>query len=119
MNESCQGILFYDVLDLLPAERSCLIRLGQAPWCKKISLGNNWTRFQFEAIKWVKKKKAPDDRFWESEIKTQQGSVDFIKMDALIESRKTRAEKEAEKSERNEMNKQYIKLGLEPLDWGD
>jgi hypothetical protein len=112
MNESSHGISFDSVLDLCPQRESVLVRHSAPPWCREIKLGDNFTRFKFDAIKWIKKRPRPEDRVWLFEISDPDVNSSFEKLDHLIDSRKTRVEKEKERIENERIEKLIRDRGL-------
>jgi len=112
MSESSHGIAFSDVLDLCPKRESVLIKHQVSPWCREIVLGGNFSRFKFEAIKWIKKRPRPEDRCWMFEIDDPEPGKSFEKLDQLIESRKTRLEKEKERIQNEHIEKLLKERGF-------
>jgi len=113
MNESCEGINFHDVLDLIPREMAVLVRRDGPPWCEKILLDQRaFGRFRFEAVKWIRQRPKPEDRCWTFETIGPHGCWSLDKEEHLIESRKTRAEKEQERQEEHELRELMRKHGI-------
>jgi len=70
-------------------------------------------QYKFEFLKMLKSKPDPADRVADFEWHDQDGIPDFEKREALIESRKTVAERNKEKSELIQSIKDYENLGLD------
>jgi len=113
VSESSQGINFCDVLDIRPDELAVIIR-GDAPhWCSKITLDKRaFGRFKFDCVKWIRQRTKPEDRCWYFETLNESGVWSLDKERALIESRKTRTEKEDEKKEEHELRELMKKYGF-------
>ena len=71
------------------------------------------SRFKFEHIKYIKTLPNPDDRVADFEIRDKNGLPDFDKERRLIESRKTREERQAEIKEDMYWIDQFEKAGLD------
>jgi len=111
--ESHQGIFFDEVLDLMPENCSVILRIQEFPYCCQIFLHeNDFPRFKFEAIKWIKKRAHPEDRLWPFEAKEGK-FYSYDKELFITESRKTRKEKDAEKQEHIGMLKLFKEHGIE------
>lgn len=101
------------VLDFVPSKRAVIYKTGikHNPVDVFILDERDFNRFKFKAIKWIKRKKEPEDRMWPFEAEVL-GIWSYSKEKKLIESRKTREEKSAELQEQIEFNKELKKRGL-------
>lgn len=90
------GVNFNDVVDLIPDEKAIIMRKPGRPYCAKYHLKKGWEKFEFEAVKWIKLKPNPEDRYWDFEMLDEHGVPSRKMLLNLISSRKTRAEKEEE-----------------------
>lgn len=71
------------------------------------------TRFKFEHIKYVKTLPDPEDRVADFECRDEFGLVDWDARDKLVDSRKTRKERQAEIEEAMEWIGEYEEHGLD------
>ena len=76
--------------------------------CKK-----DYRKVKFEFIKYIKTLSDPEDRVDDSECKDENGVMDFAKRDRLIESRKTREERDLEFAEEIQIKKDCERFGIE------
>lgn len=72
-----------------------------------------FNKIKFEWIKWIKTDPNPDNRVADWEWRTERGLPDFDKLDKLVESRKTRAEKQKEIDDELELIKECERLGVD------
>jgi len=111
------GIKFDKVEDLLPQEHKVFVKVGPPLFIEtKILDPDHFMRFEFEIIKWVKTKPDPDDRifhFETLEMIDNQLIYSYDKETRLIEARKTKTEKLAEKQERIDLITECQRLGID------
>lgn len=92
-NLSCQSIQFF----------ICVDDVDDADMAK----------FKYEHIKYIKTLPNPEDRVADFEIRDEQGIPNFDRERKLIESRKTRQERQAEIKDDMHMIEQFEKAGLD------
>lgn len=103
VDESCEGIPFCDVINLLPKSRAVIIKTHNRGYATQRFLGVAFDRFKFEAIRWVKTRPKPEDRIWMFETLDSDGHYDIPKEQALIRARLTREERNQLEKEEQEL----------------
>ena len=114
MSECCKGIDFNTVVDLVPSECTVIVRTGPDAFDleKVILTQSDFALFKFEAIRWVRKRPDPQDRLFHFETIGEHGVWSFDKEQRLIESRKTRNEKDKERAEDEAIYKLLKERGI-------
>ena len=113
--EEYLDIKFENVLDLAPKKLTVLVSepfatLGISAY----ELDHfNFERFKFHLIKWIKKRPNPEDRVLNFEALNEDGVWDYDRESFLIETRKSREEKQKEKDDEMAMREKAKELGIE------
>ena len=106
-------IPFDKVMDLHLEKNGVIYKTGNKknPVDMQIMTPEEFSRFKFELVKWIKKKPEPDDRVmhFETEI---DGLWSYDKEMRLIESRKTRIEKAKELKDKIDFHNECKKAGI-------
>ena len=109
------GIYFETVYDLIPDQNAVIYRdpKGRLGVARKVLTPDEFKKFKFEAIKWIKKRPTPEDRAWPFELQNEHGCYSYDKERQIIQQRKTRKEKEDERKEEQYWKEQFKKAGLD------
>lgn len=94
--ESYLNINFDDVIDLIPRDQTVLLKNPKAElFCSgRILKKSEFDMFKFNIIKWLRKKKNPNDRILRYETE-ENGVWNLEKEENLIKSRMTKKEQES------------------------
>ena len=116
------------VLDLIPEKRQMLLRATRRYYeiaddmddplsehVIKVTIDNQklFNRIKFTLIKYLKSLPKPEMRVLDFEFRDSNGLPNFDEFERLVESRKTRLEKESELQEELELKHQFEEAGLE------
>lgn len=105
-------IPFDRVMDLNPEKCGIIYLVEPGKVNMKVVPKDEFLRYKFELIKWVKKKDSPDDRYFHFETEIN-GIWSYEKEKRLIEARKSREEKAKELQEERDFKKMCDAMGVE------
>ena len=111
--ENSFDINFSDVKDLDPERCGVIYRTGTPPFYHNMRIldKKEFLKFKFELTKFIKKHPDPEERYYPYEVQ-EGGCYSIIKEERLIESRKTREEKNKDMDYQNWLRAECKRIGI-------